>query len=234
MSIFAIADLHLSGDPPMKPMDRFSPNWENHWQKISSAWLAQVQPTDTVLIAGDISWAMKWRDAVVDLAAIDALPGRKILVRGNHDYWWSTVGKMAQQVSDNLLFLQNNFFNVEGWGICGSRGWLTPGDPAFRPDDESIYQREIVRTRTSLEAARKAGCERLLLMLHFPPICLQEYLQSCSNGFTDLIDEYAVEICVFGHIHGDGAHMAPQGQIKSAACHLVACDALNFQPKKIV
>ena len=141
---------------------------------------------------------------------------------------------MNQAMSGKLSFLHNNYFVAEGWGICGSRGWVTPGDPTFRPEDEPIYQREVVRTRTSLEAARNAGCKKLLLMLHFPPICLQDYLQSCNNGFTELLEEFAVELCIFGHIHGDGAHMAPQGQVKGAACHLVACDALNFQPIKLL
>ena len=108
MSIFALADLHLSGEPPQKPMDRFSPAWENHWDKIRAAWLAAINEHDTVLIAGDTSWAMKWHDAAVDLEAIAALPGQKILVRGNHDYWWSTVGKMNQamaRVTDQNLDL---------------------------------------------------------------------------------------------------------------------------------
>lgn len=230
MSIFALADLHLSGNPPLKPMDRFSPAWENHWDKIQEAWLAAVKPEDTVLIAGDTSWAMKWKDALIDLAAVAVLPGRKILVRGNHDYWWGTVGKMHQEMQGKLFFLHNNFFSAEGWGICGTRGWITPCDPAFRPEDEPIYLREVVRLRTSLAAARAAGHEHLMVMLHFPPICLEE----CSNGFTELLEDFAVEFCIFGHIHGDGAHMAPQGKLKGAVCHLVACDALNFQPKKIV
>ena len=100
MSIFAIADLHLSGDPPCKPMDRFSPVWGNHWQKIQTAWLSSVTPVDTVLIAGDISWALKWHGAKQDLLSIAKLPGRKILLRGNHDYWWSTVGKMQKDDVD--------------------------------------------------------------------------------------------------------------------------------------
>ncbi len=230
MSIFALADLHLSGNPPVKPMDRFSPAWANHWEKIQTSWRITVNPDDTVLIAGDTSWAMKWKDAVIDLAAIDSLPGRKILVRGNHDYWWGTVSKMKQNLPGNLFFLHNNFITAEGWGICGSRGWITPCDPSFQPTDEPIYLREISRLRTSLEAARTAGCERLIVMMHFPP----GYMDECSNGFTALLEEYAVEICIFGHIHGEGSHMAPPGRIKSAASHLVACDALNFQPKKIV
>lgn len=230
MSIFALADLHLSGNPPIKPMDRFSPAWENHWSKIQVSWLASITSDDTVLLAGDISWAMKWQDARVDLSAIDALPGHKVLVRGNHDYWWGTVGKMTQEMSGTIFFLHNNFYVAEGWGICGSRGWITPADPSFRPVDEPIYLREVSRLRTSLETARSAGCERLMVVLHFPPA----YLDEVSNGFTDLLEEFAAEFCIFGHIHGDGAHMAPPRQIKGAACHLVACDALDFQLKKII
>ena len=230
MSIFALADLHLSGNPPLKPMDRFSPAWENHWEKVQAAWLATITPEDTVLIAGDTSWAMKWKDALIDLAAIDALPGHKVLIRGNHDYWWGTVSKMTQEMPDSFFFLHNNYYAAEGWGICGSRGWITPCDPSFRPEDESIYLREVARLRTSLEAARADGFKRLIAMLHFPPMCIEEG----SNGFLELLEEFEVEFCIFGHIHGDGAHMAPTGQIKSAACHLVACDALNFQPKKII
>ena len=113
MSIFALADLHLSGNPPLKPMDRFSPAWENHWEKVQAAWLATITPEDTILIAGDTSWAMKWKDALVDLAAIDALPGHKVLIRGNHDYWWGTVAKMTKEMSDSFFFLHNNYFHQQ-------------------------------------------------------------------------------------------------------------------------
>jgi uncharacterized protein len=230
MSIFAIADLHLSGDPPNKPMDRFSPDWVNHWGKIQTAWQASVSSDDTVLIAGDTSWAMRWADALQDLAAIASLPGRKVIVRGNHDYWWGTVGKMQKEFPDTFFFLHNNYFFAEGWAICGSRGWITPDDPLFLPEDEPIYQREAIRVRTSLNAARADGCAKILLMLHYPPV----YQLENSNSFTALIREFAVELCVFGHIHGNGAHMAPEGDLKGATCHLVACDALNFAVKKII
>lgn len=230
MSIYALADLHLSGDPPLKPMDRFDPAWENHWDKIRTAWLAVVRPQDTMLIAGDTSWATKWQEALADLSAVAALPGRKILVRGNHDYWWGTVSKMRQAMPDDFLFLHNNFHPAEGWAVCGSRGWVTPADPAFLPTDESVYRHEVSRLRLSLSAARAAGCARILVMLHFPPV----YMDEADNGFTELLEEFAVETCVYGHIHGNGAHMAPQGMIKGTACHLVACDALNFEPKKII
>ena len=230
MSIFAIADLHLSGDPPQKPMDRFSPDWINHWEKIKLAWQASVRPDDTVLIAGDTSWALKWPEAKKDLSAIACLPGRKVIVRGNHDYWWGTIGKMQKELPDAFFFLHNNFYFSEGWAICGSRGWITPDDPMFLPEDAPIYQREAIRVRTSLNAARAAGHTRILLMLHYPPV----YQLDDSNSFTELITEFSVEYCVFGHIHGNGTHMAPEGDLKGATCHLVACDALNFTVKEII
>lgn len=230
MSIFALADLHLSGTPPSKPMDRFSPAWSRHWEKIQNSWLEQVQAKDTVLIAGDTSWAMKWADARVDLDRIAALPGHKVLIRGNHDYWWGTVGKMAREMNDAFFFLHNNYILADGWAICGSRGWITADDPTFRPEaDLPIYRHEVERVKASLSAAYNAGHTQLLLMLHFPPV----YQLENQNGFTNLIKEFSVQLCVFGHIHGDGAHMAPQGKIQGATCHLVACDALNFHLKKL-
>ena len=232
MALFVLGDPHLSLGAS-KPMDIF-PGWNDYVDRLEKNWRKLITPQDTIVLAGDISWAMRLTDTRKDFAFLQQLPGQKIIMKGNHDYWWSTVSKMNQAMAGKLNFLHNNFFVAEGWGICGSRGWVTPGDPMFRPEDEPIYQREVIRTRTSLEAARKAGCENLLLMLHFPPICLQDYLQSCNNGFTELLEEFAVQLCIFGHIHGDGAHMAPQGQIKGAACHLVACDALNFQPVKLI
>lgn len=230
MAIFAIGDLHLSGKPPSKPMDCFSPNWKDHWEKIQTAWIESITDQDTVLIAGDISWAMKWPQALEDLAAIDQLPGRKILVRGNHDYWWTTVGKMNQARPDRLSFLHNNFYTVGTWAICGSRGWVTPGDPCFQTEDEPVYQREVFRTQLSLTAAKNAGFSNLLLLLHYPPA----YIHENHNGFTRLLEEFSVQICVYGHIHGEAAHMPPQQNIGGAACHLVACDALDFKPKLIV
>ena len=229
MQIYAIADLHLSLTAE-KPMDVFGEAWRGHAEKLERNWRETVNEDDLVLIPGDISWAMQLSAALPDLSFIGDLPGKKVLLKGNHDYWWSTVNKMTQALPDSLFFIHNNFFIAENWGICGSRGWLTPCDPAFQATDESIYLREVSRLRVSLAAARAGGCERLIVMLHFPPV----YLDECSNGFTDLLEEYNVETCIFGHIHGDGAHMAPRGYIKGAACHLVACDALDFQPKKIV
>lgn len=230
MKIFAIADTHLSGEPPTKPMDIFGAHWHNHWEKIKADWLGRVAAEDTVLLPGDISWAMRLDDALVDLNAIRQLPGRKILVRGNHDYWWQTISKMNKAVENELTFLQNSFAIAGDYAICGSRGWLCPGDRSFTAEDNSIYQRELLRVRASLEAATAAGFEKIILMLHYPPVNDKHE----PSGFTELIGEFKVTICLFGHLHSESAATAPSGIINGAACHLVACDALDFKLKLIL
>ncbi len=184
MNYFAIADTHLSGQPPVKPMSVFGGHWLHHWEKIKTDWLRQVAPEDAVLLAGDISWAMKLEAALPDLEEIAALPGRKIIVRGNHDYWWQTVSKMTAAVGGRLTFLHNSFAAAGAFAVCGSRGWLCPDDPSFSETDAPIYARETQRVRASLTAARSAGHERIILMLHYPPLYRQ------SSGFTDLLGEF--------------------------------------------
>lgn len=230
MKIFAIADTHLSGEPPTKPMDIFGAHWHNHWEKIKTDWHDRVTAEDIVLLPGDISWAMRLDDALVDLNAIRQLPGRKILVRGNHDYWWQTISKMNKAVENELTFLQNSFAVAGDYAICGSRGWLCPGDRSFTAEDNSIYQRELLRVRASLEAAASAGFAKIILMLHYPPVNDKHE----PSGFTELISEFKVMICLFGHLHSESAATAPVGIINGAACHLVACDALDFKLKLIL
>lgn len=230
MSIFAIADTHLSGNPPVKPMHIFGEHWEGHWAKIKSDWLSRVKPEDTVLLAGDISWAMKLDDAMTDLEEIMSLPGKKVMVKGNHDYWWQTIGKLNKAVNGAIFFIQNNFTAVGDLAICGSRGWFCPGDPAFGSDDLPIYRREVERVKLSLEAAKKAGYTRKILMLHYPPL----YHKSVSSGFTELFTEYQVELCIYGHLHSDSISHAPTGLINETMCFLVSCDALDFQLKQLL
>jgi len=229
MKIFAIADTHLSGKPPAKPMSVFGDHWLDHWEKIKADWLARVAPGDTVLVAGDISWAMTQPDALADLAALAALPGKKILVRGNHDYWWQTLAKMTAATAGRLTFLHNPFAPAGEWGVCGSRGCLCPGDPAFTAADDPIYQRELGRVRASLTAARDAGFGRLILMLHYPP-----RFGTGTSGFTDLMAEFGVAICVFGHLHNEGINCAATGEFKGTTHYLVSCDALDFKLLQIV
>lgn len=230
MNIYAIADLHLSGIPPSKPMDVFGSHWNDHWEKIKTDWRQKVAETDIVLLAGDLSWGMRWTDAVQDLAEIIALPGRKILVRGNHDYWWQTVSKMSRAVDDKLSFLQNSFVAAGEWAISGSRGWSCPGDSDFGEKDQLIYQREVARLRLSLTAAQQAGYSKRIVMLHYPPTDVK--LQ--PTGFTDLLDEFCVPVCIYGHLHGDAAKFGPAGRRNHTVFVPVACDATNFTLRPIL
>jgi hypothetical protein len=229
MRIFAIADLHLSGWPPTKPMSIFGDHWLDHWEKIRTNWLEQVEPEDAVLLPGDISWAMKLDEALPDLKAIAALPGKKLLVKGNHDYWWQSTAKMNAALGGQLTFIHNSFAPLGEIAVCGSRGWISPQDPSFGLTDQPIYLRELGRIRHSLTAARAAGYERIILMTHFPLLYDHQ-----PNHFSDLLAEFAVDICVYGHLHNESVATAPTGIIHGTVFHLVSCDALHFQLKKII
>lgn len=226
MKIFAIGDTHLSGNPPFKPMHIFGDHWIDHWQKIKTDWQKNIAPEDAVLLTGDISWAMKWEAALEDLEEIANLPGEKYIIRGNHDYWWQTISKMERLAPPSLHFIQNNYYELLPLNIalCGTRGWLVPTDPTFTEDDQAIYAREVNRLHLSLEAAKNAGYQKIIVLLHYPPL-LKETDQ---NGFLDLLDEYQVAHCVYGHLHGQGTALAFNEQRRATSFRLVSCDALDF------
>lgn len=227
MSIYAIGDLHLSGIPPAKPMDIFGAHWAGHREKIILAWRKVVQPEDLVIVCGDISWGMSLPEALPDLEALAALPGKKVLLRGNHDYWWCSLKKMQEALGANFFFLQNNFFPWGDMAICGSRGWMLPDWLGFTPEDEPILRREVLRLTASLEAAKKAGFEKIIAALHYPPFLMEEE-PSCIR---DLLEAYGVQKCVFGHIHGsEGARMVFQGRYHGVVYGLVSCDSRDFCP----
>lgn len=229
MSIYAIGDLHLSGLPPSKPMEIFGEHWKDHWQKIKTNWENKIQTTDTVIIAGDISWALKLATALVDLNMINNLPGKKIFLRGNHDFWWSSIKKMTTAFPDNhqVFFLQNNFTTAESYAICGSRGWSLPQQDFFTIEDLAIYQRELLRIESSLKLAGNAGYEKKILALHFPPLLKNNLATEISH----LCQKYHVEHCIFGHLHGDDCELALIGNYKGTNYHLVSADYLNFNPQ---
>lgn len=228
MAVYAIADFHLPGHNE-KPMDVFGDHWQNHFDKICAHWQSLIAPDDLVLIPGDISWAMQLNDAVDDLQAIGALNGKKVLVRGNHDYWWSSLKKIRAILPPDVFILQNDALQLNGYVISGTRGWClpTPAQP-LSEEDARIYQRELLRLELSLKAAQKAGGIPLSMM-HFPPL-LSDGL---STGFTDLLEQYGVQHVVYGHLHGIGIASAFQGLKNGVAYHLVSCDALHFCPIKI-
>ena len=199
MSIFAIADLHLSfGDKIDKPMDVFGPNWENHAERVKEEWEKTVTSDDTVIIAGDISWALKEQDAMADLDWIHALPGEKVLIKGNHELWWMSTNRLNKLYEKGMYFVQNNFHAVGETAICGSRGWICPGTEGFSQHDEKIYARELLRLKMSLDAAQNAGYTDIIGVLHYPPT--NESHQ--PSGFTELFEKYKVRQVVYGHLHG--------------------------------
>jgi hypothetical protein len=225
MAIFAIADLHLSFAVD-KPMDRFGPQWVGHAAKVEQAWRAAIGDDDTVLVCGDTSWAMRLDEAAPDLAWLGALPGRKLLLRGNHDYWWSSLSKLRGALPPSITPLQNDSHAVEGWIVCGSRGWNLP--PAHTtPEDRVIFDRELGRLRTSLASA-PAGARRLAI-LHYPP-----WMPGVeATAVVDLLHEFAVEICVFGHLHAMAPGTYPDGPHDGIRYHCVSCDLVDFAPRRI-
>jgi hypothetical protein len=227
MTLFAISDLHL-GFTIGKTMDRFGPQWVDHPQKVARAWRERVGPADTVLICGDTSWALRLAEAAADLDFVAALPGRKILLRGNHDYWWNTVAKVRRALPSGMEVLQNESFVREGWRICGARGWLLPGAPERTTEDEVIFQRELGRLRLSLESAIDAS-EPRLAMLHYPPYLIE----TGTSPVLDLLLEYEVKICVYGHLHAMAPATYPSGVYQGIRFHCVSADLVDFAPQPV-
>ena len=228
MSLFVIADLHLSFGCN-KPMDVF-PGWKDYTQRLEQNWRSLVKESDTVVIAGDISWAMKLEETEQDFAFIHRLPGQKILMKGNHDYWWKSSSRLAGQYPE-MAFLKNDAVPWEKSFICGTRGWLCPNERSFTPEDEKIYKREQIRLRLSLDAAIKAGAEDIIVMMHFPPVNEKRE----PSAFTEILGEYPVKRVVYGHLHGAANHKnALQGERDGILYELVAADYLDFCPKMIL
>ncbi len=226
MRLFAIADPHLSRANP-KPMDIFGGNWQGHPEVFFEGWRETVQEDDVVLIPGDISWAMRLEEALLDLQDIAALPGKKVLLRGNHDYWWSSVSKIRNSLPKDMFVIQNDAFLLDGVVIAGTRGWVCPGSYVFTPEDQKIYEREVERLKLSLRAAKKLKGEKLVVMLHFP----LTNVKLESSGFTELILEAKPDAVVFGHIHGETPSLP---DLAGIPVHFVAADALKFRPKQIL
>ncbi|HLS90244.1 MAG TPA: metallophosphoesterase [Limnochordia bacterium] len=228
MKIFAIGDLHLPGGQE-KPMDIFGANWANHGERIAQGWRERVSPGDIVLLPGDLSWAMTLEEAADDLAYLGSLPGEVILIRGNHDYWWSAIGKVRKALPPGVHALQNDYYALGKLAICGTRGWLLPGTEGFGPHDEKVYRREVERLRLSLEAAVKAGLKPAIAMMHYPPAPRTQ----APTGFTELLEAYGVQLCVYGHLHGEAQNGALSGTVRGVHYRLVACDAIGFAPLRV-
>ncbi|NLI90543.1 MAG: serine/threonine protein phosphatase [Epulopiscium sp.] len=229
MDIYAIGDLHLSASVD-KPMDIFGDNWQDHQEQIVKNWQDIVKDKDIVLIAGDISWAMSLEEAYMDLETIDKLPGYKILIKGNHDYWWQSINKL-NSLYDNMFFLQNTSYKVGHYGICGSRGWGCPVDGQLDEHNSKIYKREGKRLELSLEHAMQAGCKEIIVMMHYPPTNDKKE----DSLYTDLFKNYPVSQVVYGHLHGkESFNNSIRGIKENINYTLVSADAINFKPQKIL
>lgn len=225
MSLFAIADLHLSlGED--KPMDIFS-GWNDYVDRLEENWRRLVTDDDTVVIAGDISWAMKLEEAYTDFAFIHSLPGKKLLMKGNHDYWWCTKSKIDRFLNesgfDSMQVLFNNSYVCGEYAVCGTRGWFLENDT---PEDIKVLNREVGRLSVSIESALRTGKEPVAF-LHYPP-----YYRSveCTEIMETLV-EYGIKKCWYGHIHGKkNMKLAFEGEYKGIDMRLISCDRVKFTP----
>lgn len=231
MKMFAISDLHLSGVKE-KPMNIFGEVWEGHFEKISADWRAKVTDEDVVLIGGDTSWGMKLEEGMFDVARLAGLPGRKVFIRGNHDYWWSAITRVRTLAPDDtFFFLQNDCVKFENVIIAGSRGWTCPGSADYTEHDEKLYLREAERFRLAfceVGKVREEG-DTLIALIHYPPMGIRKE----ETLFTRLFDENRVDKVVFGHLHGAGFFplRCERGNIEY---YLTSCDKVNFRLVQIL
>jgi len=263
MKVFAIGDLHLSGNPPTKPMDIFGPHWDNHWSRIKEDWIDRVTDEDIVFLVGDMSWALRLDEAACDLQEIASMPGKKYMIRGNHDYWWASANKMRNLMGDAITFLQGHgtaelIQTEEGPRII-----------AFAETDQSIYDRELMRTEAALQEMNKAvdilreeitaeakvnitnfnkadttDSDKIylsaididnipvtkILLLHYPPF----NESNAPSGFTDLMEQYKVDTCIFGHLHDQISFKRIPKEFGSTKLELVSADYLDFRLKEIM
>lgn len=211
-------------------MNIFGEHWTGHFERISEDWRGKVGEEDVVLIPGDISWAMKLQDAQVDLDAIAALPGKKVIIRGNHDYWWSAISRVRSALKAGMYAVQNDCVQLGGVLVAGSRGWVLP-DEAQEKDDLAIYERELLRMEMSLNDARKRSAQApLVAMIHFPPVSAK----TPESGFSKLFEKYDVSHVVYGHLHGQALRSAFSGEKNGVMYHQVSCDGCAFQMHRVM
>lgn len=227
MALYAIGDLHLCLGAP-KPMDVFGGAWVGYMDKLTESF-SVIKPEDTVVLLGDLSWALDLDSARADFAWIDRIPGRKIILKGNHDYWWSTAGKFYKFCNDNGFsnqwILNNNHYEYDGYAICGTRGWFFEEE---RSDahDEKVFMRELMRLEASLKSA---GDLQKMVFLHYPP----RYKGYICEEILALLHRYDVRQCFYGHLHGASHGLAMEGQWDGINYRLLSADRLNFKPYRI-
>jgi len=226
VAIYAIGDLHLSFGTD-KPMDVFGGAWENHVQKLIDGF-SIIKDEDTVVLAGDISWAMSMQQAVPDFKFIADLPGKKLILKGNHDYWWETASKAKRCFADNDIcnidILHNNAFIHDGTVICGTRGWFI--DQGKEDPTNKVYKRELLRLEASLKAGKALNGNRMISVLHYPPL----YEGYECKEIIEMLEYYKVESCFYGHLHGGSHRLAFEGVKHGVKYRLISADYLDFTP----
>ncbi|MBQ7374196.1 MAG: metallophosphoesterase [Clostridia bacterium] len=224
MKFFAISDLHMSTTSP-KPMDIFGSKWVDYLDKITSDWNAKVSEEDVVLIGGDISWAMDLSDAIVDINTLTSLKGKKVFVRGNHDYWWKSISKVRASLPEGFYALQNDSVKFGKTVICGSRAWCVEGSPDFKESDRKIYLREVERLRLALKDAEKIKEEgdEIWCLIHYPPFNVKRE----NSLFTELFESYGVKKVIYGHLHGKDSRADLKVLKNGIEYYLTSCDLVD-------
>ena len=227
MALYTIADLHL----PLgidKPMDIFGHAWEGYVDRLRYNWQRKIKPGDTVVLPGDFSWATYLEQSEKDFEFLHGLNGRKILLKGNHDYWWTTMNKLysftEEHGFDDVNFLQNNYFEYNGIALCGTRGWLNPSWESFGEEDGKIYDREVLRLELSLKAAD--NYKEKYVFTHYPPLDTRR----TPNKFTDMMKNFGVTKCFYGHLHAASHRNAVNGIEDGIEYRLISADYLQFDP----
>ena len=228
MALYAIGDLHLCLGAH-KPMDVFGGAWVGYMEKLQQGFSA-MKPEDTLVLLGDLSWALGLQEAEKDFAWINQIPGKKIILKGNHDYWWSTASKFYKFCESfgysNQWILNNNHYEYDDWAICGTRGWFFEEERSGT-HDEKVFKRELLRLETSLQSA---GQKNIMVFLHYPP----RYKGYVCPEILELFKKYGVRKCFYGHLHGASHGLAQEGMWDGVEYKLVSSDRLGFQPHLII
>lgn len=235
MSIFVIGDLHLSFNEN-KPMNIFGDNWENHENKIKENWLKDVRENDVVILPGDFSWSMYLKDTFKDFKYLNELPGKKILLKGNHDYWWTTITSMKKYLKEmnfqNIDFLYNNYYEFEDNIIVGTRGWNINDDA----ENKKMIKREAQRLELSIQKAKEniyLENKNIMAFMHYPPIASHNIVHNELNDFIRILKKYNIKKCYYGHLHGISIREAIEGSYFGIDFKLVSADALNFKLMRV-
>ena len=228
MALYAIGDLHLSLGAD-KPMDIFGGKWTGYMDKLREG-VSVIGPEDTTVLLGDLSWALDLQGAKKDFAWINDIPGRKIILKGNHDYWWSTAAKFYKFCQENGFqdqwILNNNHYEYDGWAICGTRGWFFEEDRGGT-HDEKVFRRELIRLETSLKSA---GDQNKMVFLHYPP----RYKGYECREIIELLERYEVRRCFYGHLHSESHKLAVEGLWGGVEYRLVSADYIGFKPVTVI